>query len=478
MVNSQTVAIPRPWIERLPGAILSAVVIARLLTPTDAAPIGETLWIAQVVLLGLLAWGVAAFPANQVLLRFNWVDAVVGLFCLGHVIGSLAAIATSGDKRAAMTMLWEWVGLAVTWFLLRQQLGSAAERNGMLLVVAAAAVSLAGLGIWQHHFGYAEMRQEFAKLKAENAALVRAGRPNDPQRPLEWDRAMHKVRAEFARLDIPVDDSSRMLWEQRLYSSEPIGMFALANTLAGVLVCASILWLGMLVCAGRDVPAWVLALGGILTALILYCLLLTKSRTAFVGLAAGLGLWGAAELGFRRAEGCAASWPVLAAGAAIHGGAGRDCRGDRRPRSVGRFRIRPNRCGNISVRVLVVDVANADGFPAKLAAGGRARELPAELFAVQTPSIERRDRRPAQSGARRVGQRGPRCPGRAGEGPLLRRYAAVVECVKSRGLVIVIGSNERRSRDTAGRGPDLGGRGILVGCHVGTARPIVPGAGP
>src|SRR5258708_2326255 len=136
MVTSQSAVMPRPWIDCLPGGFLSAVVICRLLTPTDAAPTGETLWIAQFSLLGLLVWAAVAYRSNQARLRFNWVDAAVGLFCLGHVVGALAVVSTSGDKRAAMTMLWEWVGIVATWFLMRRLLSAAAERKAMLLVVA------------------------------------------------------------------------------------------------------------------------------------------------------------------------------------------------------------------------------------------------------------------------------------------------------------------------------------------------------
>jgi hypothetical protein len=295
--------------------MLSAVVVGRLLTPTDAAPTGETLWLAQASLLGFVLWTISAYRAERVLLRFNWVDVAVGLFYLGHIIGAVVVVSTSGDKRAAMTMLWEWMGIAVTWFLIRQ-LGSSSERSGLVLVVAASAVSLSGLGIWQHHVGYAESRRTYEKLKSENAALTQSGRPHDPRAGVEWDRNMQKVRADFVSMNIPVDDSSRILWEQRLYSGEPIGMFALANTLAGVLVCASILWLGVLVRAGRAGPAWLLVLGGLSTALILYCLLLTKSRTAFVGLASGLGLWCAAAFGSRGA-GVRRLWQACAALTAV-----------------------------------------------------------------------------------------------------------------------------------------------------------------
>jgi O-antigen ligase len=355
MVTSQTAMKPRPWIECLPGGFLAAVVVCRLLTPTDAAPTGETLWIAQAALGALLVWACVAYRSQQARLRLNWVDMAVGLFCLGPVVGALAVISTSGDKRAAMTMLWEWVGIAVTWFLMRAQLTCslencrlkkgtvpagnidllpedhslerdsplfqsavfvAAERKAMLLVVAAAAVSLSALGIWQHHFGYAASRRTYEKLKSEKTELEQAGRPNDLRKAVDWDRAMHKVRAELVRLDIPANDAARMLWEQRLYSSEPIGMFALANTLAGVLVCTCILWLGILAGARRAVPTWALVLGVILLALILYCLLLTKSRTAFVGLACGLGLWGAVTLGFRSA-GLRRIWLAVAAAVAV-----------------------------------------------------------------------------------------------------------------------------------------------------------------
>ena len=314
METSQIVAMPRPWIERMAAGLTSAVVMARLLTPTDAAPTGETLWIAQLALLALLMWAVGVCRSTHCLLQVGWVDLAVGLLCLGHVVGSLVVISTSGDKRAAMTMLWEWVGIAVTWFLMRMQLGSPAERKAMLAVVAAAAVSLSGLGVWQHHFGYAESRRVYEDLKSESASLANSGRPRDPQGALAWDRKMHQVRSQFVRFNIPVDDTARMLWEQRLYSAEPIGMFALANTMAGVLVCTCILWLGLLPRAAA--PAWVRALGGILTAMLLYCLLLTKSRTAFVGLACGLGLWCVANFGFRRSGG-RRIWLGLAGATAI-----------------------------------------------------------------------------------------------------------------------------------------------------------------
>ncbi|MBI3861386.1 MAG: O-antigen ligase family protein, partial [Planctomycetia bacterium] len=306
-------ATPRQSVlERIVTGLLSAVFVCRLLTPTDAAATGETLWIAQFALLAFLVWAFTVWRAGELRLAFDGLDIAVSLVCLGHVVGALVVVATSGDKRAAMTMLWEWVGLWITFFLMRR-LACSADRQGLLLVFASTALVLAGLGVWQHHFGFDESRRAYEELKARLAALERSGRPTDPAAALDWDRSLSSVRSDFVQMNIPADDSARMLWEQRLYSVEPIGLFALANTLGGVLVVAAIVWLGGLISSGRFPGRPIIAVGAILTLLIVYCLLLTKSRTAWVGMAVGLAAWGMA-LGRARFESIRRFRRYLAAG--------------------------------------------------------------------------------------------------------------------------------------------------------------------
>ncbi|HLJ11581.1 MAG TPA: O-antigen ligase family protein, partial [Planctomycetaceae bacterium] len=306
---------PRGWFERLAAALVALVMICRLLTPTEGAAGGETLWIAQLTLLVFLVWVFAAYRQGGLTLDVGWFDMAVACLCLGHIAGALVVIASEGDKRAALNMLWEWCGLGVTFFLMRQILASPAVRTGLLTAVAVTAIPLAGLGLWQHDVSYAQTRREYEKLKAEQQALELAGRPFNPSAAVEWERALQRLRAELVRNDIPVDQAARVLWEQRLYSSEPNGLFALANTLAGFLACASIVWLAALVYAAGRVARWQVAIGAVLAIVILYCLLLTKSRTAFVGLAAGLASWGIAVFR-RRARSTRRPWWALAYGLA------------------------------------------------------------------------------------------------------------------------------------------------------------------
>ena len=303
----------RGWPVTVARGLLAMTVICRLLTPSDGAAAGETIWVAQLSLLACVVWGVALFRSGSFCLEFDWIDLAVLLLIAGQVVGGLVVVAGSGDQRAALTMLWEWCGLGATFFLARRLLVSPAERREMLLALAAAAVMLSALGLWQHYVGYAESRREYEAIKSEREALTRLGRPADPRTALEWDRSLQRVQAELARMNIPSDEGALMMWEQRLNSTEPFALFALANTLAGLLVFASMIWLSKLVGAARAAPRWQIALGCLAVLVILYCLLLTKSRTAFVGLLAGVAVW---VIGARAAD-SARRWGLPIAVAAI-----------------------------------------------------------------------------------------------------------------------------------------------------------------
>lgn len=104
-------------------------------------------------------------------------------------------------------------------------------------------------------------------------------------------------------IDAPEGSPARKQFEDRLfYSSEPFGAFALANSLAtflcmGVVVTCACLARSWQHLRSRDVRAG-LSLACILIALGLqgFCLLLTRSRTAYVACAVGLGVWLALEV--------------------------------------------------------------------------------------------------------------------------------------------------------------------------------------
>jgi hypothetical protein len=299
---------PAGLLEGVVAALLTAVVVSRLLTPTDGAATGETIWIAQLAILVLAVWVFAAYREGRMRLDVGWIDGAVLLLCLGHVGGSLMVVATAGDKRAALNLLWEWCGVLATFFLLRRTMTKSTARQNLLLAVAATAVALAGLGVWQHFRGYAEARREYEQPKLELQALERQGQPADPAAAARWEQDLQRVRAKLAQMHVPLDDSARMLWEQRLNSSEPIGMFALANTLAGVLACAAIVWTGLLAASASGASWWQRTVAAALGILLIYGLVLTKSRTAFVGLIAGIVAWMAGSGSWRSADGRRLRW--------------------------------------------------------------------------------------------------------------------------------------------------------------------------
>ena len=267
----------------------AAVVACRLLTATEGAVAGETLWIVQFTLLTLLVWVFAAFRNEGLRGRLDWIDAGLGLMVLGQFVAALVNRSQS-DGRALVNMVWEWCGLLVTWFLLRRVVAQPAARRSLTVAILALVASLSGFGIWQHYVSLPETRREVTNLQSEWDALQTQGRPADPSDASDYDERLQFLRLEFVRQGIPTEGSSRMLWDQRLQSSsEPYGLFGLANTFAGLLVAGLVLWMGLAAATirGGAKPGSALALAAVCL-LIAYCLVLTKSRTAYVGLLVGL----------------------------------------------------------------------------------------------------------------------------------------------------------------------------------------------
>lgn len=276
------------WLDWSVTALTATAIICRLLTPTEGAPLGDTLWIVQLTLLTLLLWSLAKYRAGAVLLRIDRIDFAVCLLVLGELLSGVLHRG-SADQRALCNMVWEWCGLLGTWFLVRRIAARPIERRRLTWCLLSLAVALAGLGIWQHYFGLAETRQAVARLRSEWNQLHARGQPADPREALAWEREVQRLRAEFVQQRIPIEVNALSAWEQRLNSStEPFGTFGLANTFAGLLCAALILWLSSLVeqVGGRTARSRLWGLG--VAALVLaFCLLLTKSRTAYVGLVVG-----------------------------------------------------------------------------------------------------------------------------------------------------------------------------------------------
>lgn len=253
------------WFRRSAIGLTAALIVARAYWPGayhDEAGTGLGLgWVAGLLVaaaLGILS----AFFGQRVRFRVSWTDlTVLALFVLVAISARQGA-----GVRVATNLAWEWVGVGLAYLLVRQLPRTAAESSALFASIAATAVALSAFGLYQVAVIQPETQRLY--LADPEAALREAGVGNDPV--------------------------TRRHFEDRLLGSkEPTSTFALTNSLAGYLVGPLVVCLALGLVRLRDPErrtgrwtAIALALPPIL--LMTVCLLLTKSRSAYIGLAVAL----------------------------------------------------------------------------------------------------------------------------------------------------------------------------------------------
>lgn len=233
-----------------------------------------------------LIWAVfAAYRAfrfgDRRTLQISGLSVGVTLLVVGHLVSAVFVCATDGQKRAALNGLWEWVsvGVAVCWIASGAREKSFRQVFALSLISAAATMSL--LGLWQRHVWQPRLGGwilEFDKLETEVKSLT-----GPEQRAAE--RRLTELQDELGPEYVSLDSNGRFAMRQRvLFSTEPLGRFALANTLASLLAVGIVLGLPTLTAGGLS-KSKLLAIAALV--LTTYVLLLTKSRTAMVGTVCG-----------------------------------------------------------------------------------------------------------------------------------------------------------------------------------------------
>jgi O-antigen ligase len=242
---------------------LSAMLfVIRAYFPSEDADTGSGLvWVFAV--LATTAIGLSsALIGGTLKLRWSWADAsVIALMTLVAMSASHAA-----DRRPAITMAWEWGALGLLYLLVRNLPKSRGESAALAGSVVATAVAVSAYGLYQPvEISY--LRELFQK------------RPD----------------LVFRQLGIePGTASADALRQRLLFSSEVFSTFALANSLAGFLVGPLALCFAVgLENLKRDAKQTSSRLLAILPALVpglmmLVCLGLTKSRSAWIGLGVAL----------------------------------------------------------------------------------------------------------------------------------------------------------------------------------------------
>ncbi len=236
---------------------LALLFVTRAYYPSEDAETGTGLvWIF--LLLGVSGVAVASNLLSGVTrMRWSRVDALV----FATIILIALSAGQAADRRSAITMAWEWGAMGLFYGLARNLPRTRGESATLAGIAVATAVAVAAYGLYQIPVEFAQLRRMF---EANPEALL-------------------------AQLNIVPGTPSAESFRQRLmYSNEPFSTFALANSLAGFLVGPLIVLfataLENLKRDGRGQRWSSLALASIPGLILLVCLLLTKSRSAYVGL--------------------------------------------------------------------------------------------------------------------------------------------------------------------------------------------------
>lgn len=254
-------AIAGERIRRIALGVLAILISVRGYWPSEDVESGAGLtWVLAVLVvlaITVVGWIVGGTPRP----RFSSTDvAVIALFAL---VG--ASTRYGVDYRSALNAGWSWTSIAIVYVLLRNLPRTRCESKSLVAALVASAIATSTYGLYQIAVEYPQMRSYYE----------------------------HHRQRVLTELEIIPGTTSQSLYENRLYSNEPMSTFALTNSLAGYIVGPTIVCLAVVGTSliGRDKRERRSALIGDLAAgfvpliILIACLLLTKSRSAWAGAA-------------------------------------------------------------------------------------------------------------------------------------------------------------------------------------------------
>jgi hypothetical protein len=258
--------------------MFSTLFFVRFFLPAESAAQGDTLWIVSLWIICGLACAAATWYGALPRIKLDWLDGSVALWIGCQIVSGIAVVLTTGEKRSAMNMTWEWVGLGITWVIVRHGLPRTGTRRAIQVGMIATGTVLAGYGLYQHYVSHPQLVAEYGPLF-------------DRLRTATGSEAA-SIKQRLSQDGVPTEGPALILFEKRLRDSrEPLGLFALANTFGGCLAVCLLLAIGEVLLWRQRGASWSsLVPLFVAIALMASCLLLTKSRTAFLGTAVGLFL--------------------------------------------------------------------------------------------------------------------------------------------------------------------------------------------
>jgi O-antigen ligase len=252
-------------LRRLALGLLAALITARAYWPGELdlkkGPSTCLGWVLALMLVAGLGLAASLFSGR---FRFRWSWPDIAIVALMFLVGLSS---TRGvDRRVAINLAWEWAGLGFAYILTRNLPRTRGESTVLAGALVATAVAVSAYGMYQDRVEIPELRAQFLR---------------NPQRMLQ-------------AAEVPPEPRQIQAFKDRLLgSNEVFSTFGLANSLAGFLVGPLVLAVAMCIenLAIRQAKAsrWVvlgLAVPPLLC--LLACLVLTKSRSAYLGLFAAV----------------------------------------------------------------------------------------------------------------------------------------------------------------------------------------------
>ena len=258
--------------DRVRGYFLlcaTALFVAAPLIPSEsAATAGTGIPLVMLWLVLALVWMLMALLRRRLAWRWGWMETAFAAWITWHTVSGLVMMRL-GTPRYAINMIWEGIAFGVGFLLLRQVLQTAAECRAVVAVMLGLAAMLSTQGLYQSLHQLPQQRAVYERASPSERAAIR----------------------RTAGIHAPEGSPQARRFSSRLSNDQPMARFGLTNSLAGFLTP----WIVMVVGIGAaqwrgEGPgrrAWI----GLACSLLLMsaCLLLTKSRTAWLATAVGCG---------------------------------------------------------------------------------------------------------------------------------------------------------------------------------------------
>ncbi|TWU31721.1 O-antigen ligase family protein [Novipirellula artificiosorum] len=264
--------------RQIAACALAALLVYSQYDPSDSTSVeqGDALWFALFALLVLGGWFAMNIARRWSAEKASplasgepngWtsmlIEVIPWLMAAWMVIAAFGS-SPPGNLRYSTNEAWFWISAAAIFFVSRRVLTTSSIRRAMLGIMLGCAIAQSVHGL----------HQQFVSL---------------PQTRAEYEADPDAVLAEIG-IDAPLGSSERNVFENRLRDGGPTGTFALANSLAAVLLVGVLIAVGILRFlwiplkpSGRI--AWLIVLS-----LTMATLLATRSRSALLAALLGAGM--------------------------------------------------------------------------------------------------------------------------------------------------------------------------------------------